>query len=91
MHDVERDLAVGDLYEDCAYHPVLCTHVSYEDDEIFGISLVDGSAPRGCSLEHCAVRKIDMEEALRLRTDRLGEMSLPRPHVNSAVPPNGRA
>jgi hypothetical protein len=90
MNDVERDLAVGDLYEDCAYHPVLCTYVSYEDDEIAGISLVDGSAPRGCSLRHCGVRKLDMEEALRLRSDRPRELPLPRSHVDSAVPPNGR-
>ena len=90
MNDVERGLAVGNLYEDCAFHPVLCTYASYEEDEIFGISLVDGSAPRGCSLRHCGVHKLDMEEALRLRGDRMREMPLPRFHVNSAVPPNGR-
>jgi hypothetical protein len=67
----------GDIYEDCAYHPVLCTHVSYADDEIIGISLVDGSAPRSCSLRHCGVRKLSIAEALELRDKRLREMPLP--------------
>lgn len=49
----ETDIAVGDIYEDCALHPVLCTQVGMErvgDPELTGISLIDGSYPRSCSL-----------------------------------------
>jgi hypothetical protein len=35
----------GDYYEDCGYHPCICVSVNAEDDEILGISLVDGSYP----------------------------------------------
>jgi hypothetical protein len=35
-------IAVGGLYEDCSYHPCLCTYADAENIE--GISLVDGSA-----------------------------------------------
>lgn len=56
-------LSPGEIYEDCFYHPCVCTSV--DDDEIQGISLVDGSYPRSCSIEHCAPRKLTVEEALR--------------------------
>ena len=36
-------LEVGDIYEDCAYHPVLCVSVDYEQDDVSGISLLDGT------------------------------------------------
>jgi len=61
------DLSVGEVYEDCAYHPVLCVSVSYEEDDIQGVSLVDGSYPRSCSLRHCGVRKLTIEEAWEIR------------------------
>jgi hypothetical protein len=57
----------GDLYEDCAYHPCLCVGVSVADDEIWGISLIDGSYPRSCSLNHCDVRKVGVEEAWEIK------------------------
>lgn len=55
----------GDIYEDCAYHPCLCTEVEDEGDDISvsGISLIDGSYPRPCSLNHCGVIKMTLEEA----------------------------
>lgn len=28
----------GDIYEDCAYHPVLCVGVNYETGDIWGVS-----------------------------------------------------
>ena len=61
------DLKPGDIYEDCFYHPCLCVFVSLEDDEIQGISLVDGTYPRSCSVEHCGVRKLTVDEAWRWR------------------------
>ncbi|HEX7890747.1 MAG TPA: hypothetical protein VF522_15410 [Ramlibacter sp.] len=60
-------LSVGDIYEDCAYHPVLCVSVDYEQDDISGISLIDGTHPRSCSLRHCGVRKLTVEEAWEIR------------------------
>jgi len=52
------DINPGDIYEDCAYHPVLCTW--RDGDEVAGISLIDGSRPRSCSLTHCGVVKLDL-------------------------------
>ena len=59
--------APGTLYEDVFHHPVLCIGVSIEDDEIWGISLIDGSQPRTCSLAHNAIRRISAEEAWELK------------------------
>lgn len=53
----------GDLYEDCAGHPCLCVGINVADDDIWGISLIDGSSPRSCSLANCGVRKLGVEEA----------------------------
>lgn len=61
------DLSPGDYYEDCAFHPCVCMRVDSEDDEIQGISLVDGSFPRSCSGRHCGVRKLSFAEALHWR------------------------
>ena len=60
-----NELRPGDFYEDCAYHPCLCTRVEY--DVVEGISLVDGSAPRQCGVPHCGVRKLTFEEAVLWR------------------------
>jgi hypothetical protein len=65
--DTAEQFAPGDIYEDCAYHPVFCVSASEEDDEIWGISLIDGSYPRNCSLAHCGVRKLTVGEALALK------------------------
>jgi hypothetical protein len=58
------DSRVGAVYEDCAFHPVLCTHVSDMNDEIQGISLVDGSEPRACSLSHCHPEPLSHSQAI---------------------------
>jgi len=62
------DWRVGDIYEDCSSHPVLCVRVSYEEDDLQGISLIDGSYPRSCSMRHCGVRKLTVAEAWAIRT-----------------------
>jgi hypothetical protein len=62
---------VGDIYLDCGWHPVFCTAVERMpfhwlgpwDKDISGISLLDGSSPRGCSLIHCAPVKIPYKAA----------------------------
>lgn len=35
-------LRPGDIYESCGFHPVLCLGVDYKQDDIWGISLIDG-------------------------------------------------
>ena len=63
----ELQLSPGDLYEDCSFHPVICVEVDYDRDEIFGISLIDGSYMRNCSLRFCGVHKLTIEEAWTIR------------------------
>ena len=59
------ELQSGDLFEDCRYHPCLCTDGGAADDPdgVYGISLVDGS-PCGYSVWHCGLRKLTVEEAV---------------------------
>jgi hypothetical protein len=59
------NIKVGDIYEDCAFHPVLCTFVT-SDGSVGGISLVDGSYPRCCSLFSCGVQKLTVAEAEKI-------------------------
>jgi hypothetical protein len=57
----------GDIYEDCSFHPVLCTYI--DGDEIGGVSLIDASEPRACSLSGCAVAKLTIEDVIAARAD----------------------
>jgi hypothetical protein len=65
----ELALSIGDIYEDCGCHPVLCIGISYEEDTVWGVSLIDGSQPRSCSLRHCGVRKLTIEEAWKIKLE----------------------
>jgi hypothetical protein len=58
-------IAVGGIYEDCSYHPCLCTVV--DGDNIEGISLIDGSSPRSCSLVHCGPTALTLAEAVVIK------------------------
>jgi hypothetical protein len=58
----------GMIYEDCAFHPVLCVEV-HDDDSVSGISLIDGSYPRTCSLVSCGVVPLSIEDAVEIRKD----------------------
>lgn len=54
----------GEFYEDCRYHPMLCIQPSPPgDDELVGISLVDG-AIGACSEDHCGVARMTVDEAI---------------------------
>lgn len=53
---------LGEVYEDCAYHPVYCTEADKWD--VAGISLFDGSGPRSCSIRHCAPRLMSKKEVI---------------------------
>lgn len=61
----EEEYKVGDIYEDCCFHPCLCTEV--DEEGISGISLIDGTSPRSCSLVHCGIRKLSIEEATEIK------------------------
>ena len=64
LKDAE-EIRSGEFYEDCAYHPCLCTGT--EMGTVEGISLVDGSYPRNCGVPQCDVRKLTFEEAVQWR------------------------
>ena len=61
----EADIAPGDYYKDCGYHPCLCIRVL--GDEVSGVSLADGSFPRNCPVAGCGIRKLSFEEAVYWR------------------------
>ena len=61
MKEEQPSILPGDIYEDCSFHPVLC--VGAVGDEVWGISLIDGSHPRSCSIGHCGVRKLTLQQA----------------------------
>lgn len=61
------EIRVGSIYEDCAFHPVLCTGVDEVGRDVEGISLIDGSAPRSCSVDHCGPVPLSIERAIQIR------------------------
>jgi hypothetical protein len=65
MGSPEFTFAVGDNYEDCAYHPCLCTGAA--DEELSGISLIDGSSPRSCSVAHCGPEPLTVDQAVLIK------------------------
>lgn len=66
--NLTANLKPGMIYEDCSFHPCLCTNVG-ADGEVNGISLIDGSAPRGCDLHHCGVEVLTVTDVLEIRRD----------------------
>ncbi len=63
------ELRVGGIYEDCSYHPCLCTALDRSEDELRGISLVDGSGPRSCSIKYCGAVPLKLEQVLEAKRD----------------------
>jgi hypothetical protein len=67
-----HEFFVGCIFEDCSFHPVLCTGIEEApdgDSGLFGISLIDGSAPRSCSVLHCGPALLTLEQAAAIRDD----------------------
>jgi hypothetical protein len=58
-------IVVGETYEDCFFNPCLCTYA--QGDDLEGISLIDGSVPRGCSQSLCGVSPLTLAEALKIK------------------------
>jgi hypothetical protein len=61
------EIKPGEIYEDCSFHPVLCLY--NDGDQIHGVSLIDASAPRACSIGHCAVVKLSVDDVIAARAD----------------------
>lgn len=76
------EIRPGDIYEDCQYHPVLCLE-AYDDESVSGVSLIDGSGPRNCSLRHCGVKRLTPREVVDIRKDFRGYAA--RRHSELAV------
>jgi hypothetical protein len=72
----------GDIYEDCAFHPVLCT--GNEGEAVEGISLIDASSPRSCDLRHCGVVKLSVSDVLAARADWPGYLARRMAEVEAA-------
>jgi hypothetical protein len=62
--DNQNRIKPNDFYEDAFYHPCICVRSDYENDIIFGISLIDGSYPRSCSLVFSGIRKLSLREVV---------------------------
>lgn len=65
--DQPGPITPGDIYEDCSFHPVLCT--VNDGDQIQGISLIDATMPRACSIGFCGVIKLSIDDVIAARTD----------------------
>ncbi|MFC4611950.1 MULTISPECIES: hypothetical protein [Streptomyces] len=63
-------IRVGDIYEDCSFHPVLCTEIDDDGGVVLsGISLIDGSFPRSCDGHYCWPIRIPVEEVMTIKCD----------------------
>ena len=60
------DIKINDYYIDCGYHPLICTELDEDNDEIVGVSIVDG-LERQCSIYHCSPQKTTKEKAEELK------------------------
>ena len=62
-NDVYAEKGDKTHYEDCDYHPCVITTLDIENDDIRGVSLIDGTTPRSCSLDHCGVSFFTKQDA----------------------------
>ncbi|WP_371616722.1 hypothetical protein [Streptomyces sp. NBC_00454] len=66
-------IRVGDIYEDCSFHPVLCTDI--EDNcglVLSGVSLIDGTHPRSCDARYCEPVLIRAQDVMAIKGDLAG-------------------
>ncbi|MGW3415681.1 hypothetical protein [Streptomyces sp. NPDC000888] len=63
-------IRVGDIYEDCSFHPILCTDIDDDGGVVLsGISLIDGTFPRSCDARHCGPIRIAVEDVMAIKRD----------------------
>jgi len=82
--DQQRPIQPGDIYEDCSFHPVLCTSV--DGDEIGGISLIDATAPRACSLSGCGVIRLSIADVISARANWPAYITKRKAEITTAPP-----
>jgi hypothetical protein len=70
MNSLRKDPEIkpGMIYEDCSFHPVLCTEL-HDDESVSGISLIDGSYPRTCSTKSCGIVPLAIGDVIKIRRD----------------------
>ncbi|MFE4575975.1 hypothetical protein [Streptomyces chartreusis] len=69
-------IRVGDIYEDCSFHPVLCTEIDDDGGVVLsGISLIDSTYPRSCDAQYCAPIRITIEDVMVIKNDLEGYAS----------------
>ncbi|AWZ10783.1 hypothetical protein DRB96_39795 [Streptomyces sp. ICC1] len=63
-------MRVGDVYEDCFFHPVLCTDIEENAGLVLsGVSLIDGTHPRSCDALYCEPVRIPVESVMEIKRD----------------------
>ena len=55
------NIQIGEFYEDCRYHPMLC--LGKDGEDLTGLDLIDGTEGWGCSERHCGVIRLTIQEA----------------------------
>lgn len=65
MKIVGIDIAPGQIYEDGFFHPCIC--IDIDCGIAYGISLIDGSYPRGCDIYLGGIRLLTPAEAWQIR------------------------
>ncbi|MFI1400377.1 hypothetical protein [Streptomyces sp. NPDC020681] len=79
-------IRVGDVYEDCSFHPVLCTEIDDDGGVVLsGISLIDGSFPRSCDGQHCAPIRIPVEGVMAIKRDWEGYVRRRKAELSAAA------
>lgn len=63
---MSKVIKVGDLYIDCGYRPLRCVKADRRNDDLEGLSLVDGMGTLRCSFVHCGQRKLSQKDAKKL-------------------------
>jgi hypothetical protein len=83
---LNHEFYVGCIFEDCAFHPVLCTAIEDGldgDAELLGISLIDGTGPRSCSVLHCGPEILLLEQVVAIRDDFAAYRQLRRAEIEA--------
>jgi hypothetical protein len=61
------DFQIGGFFEDCRYEPMICVNVSVDEDDLVGISLIDGRGPASCSIAHCGPEILTIGQAVWIK------------------------
>jgi hypothetical protein len=59
-------LQVGQFFENCSFHPCVCSSVDEAGVQVEGVSLVNGGIGC-CNVQHCGLRLLRPDEAVQWR------------------------